>query len=288
MRSPSRWELAFLLDLSLQEKSLVTFDEQKLRHFSLAPYSNHYLPKAASASLHILSEAGSALGAMDDFPDGEQKIFGAAGMKRKRIDFVPAATTLAEVNAAPDGLRSVGDQYLSIVLKDDADTLPSEVISHERDPRPKEDARSGDAILCGICKLPLKSTADEAATAISPTTHDLSLAHQVCVEHSYPPSHLDRRRHGLKYLSSYGWDPDARVGLGVSGDGIRAPIKAKAKNDTVGLGLKIPQAKKAVARVEMLDAGKVRKKDKEDKKRRDKLQEMLYQTEDIEKYLGGA
>ncbi|MDI1486290.1 MAG: hypothetical protein OHK93_005517 [Ramalina farinacea] len=225
---------------------------------------------------------------MDDFPDGEQKIFGAAGTKRKRIDFVPAAFPSAEVNAAPDRLRSVGDQYLSIVLQDNTATSPAEIIRHNRDPSSKEDICSEEDTVCGICKLPLKPTADEAATVTSPATHDLSLAHQVCVEHSYPPSHLDRRRHGLKYLSSYGWDPDARVGLGVSGDGIRAPIKAKAKNDTVGLGLKIPQAKKAVARVEMLDAGKVRKKDKEDKKRRDKLQEMFYQTEDIEKYLGGA
>ena len=225
---------------------------------------------------------------MDDSPDSEQKIFGAAGTKRKRIDFVPAATPLAQVNAAPERLRSVGDQYLSIVLKDNAGTLPADAESRERSPSSKEDVCSEEDIVCGICKLPLKPTADEAATAISPVTHDLSVAHQVCVEHSYPPSHLDRSRHGLKYLSSYGWDPDKRIGLGVFGDGIRAPIKAKVKNDTVGLGLKIPQGKKAVARVEVLDAGKVRKKDKEDKKRRDKLQEVFYQNEDIEKYLGSA
>ena len=225
---------------------------------------------------------------MNDTLDNEQRIFGAAGLKRKRIDFVPAATLSTQVNASPERLRSVGDQYLSIVLKDNAVALPADVNPHDRDPSSKEGVRAEEDIVCGICKLPLKATADEAATAISPTTHDLSLAHQVCVEHSYPPSHLDRRRHGLKYLSSYGWDPDARVGLGVSGDGIRAPIKARAKNDTVGLGLKIPQTNKSVAQVEMLDAGKVRKKDKEDKKRRDKLQEMFYQTEDIEKYLGGA
>ena len=260
------------------------------RNLSLAPYAKSLLFKIISKpvrpSLHIADEF--AFGAMVDIPDNEQKIFGAAGTKRKRISFVPATTPSAQVNAAPERLRSVGDQYLSIVLKNSAVAVPADASPHDRDSSSKEDFRAEEDIVCGICKLPLKSTADEAATAISPITHDLSLAHQVCVEHSYPPSHLDRRRHGLKYLSSYGWDPDARVGLGVSGDGIRAPIKAKAKNDTVGLGLKIPEAKKAVARVEMLDAGKVRKKDKEDKKRRDKLQEMFYQTEDIEKYLGGA
>lgn len=223
---------------------------------------------------------------MSNMPDSEQKIFGTAGTKLKRIDFVPAASPSAQ-NSAPGRLRSVGDQYLSIVLKADAVSLKGATQPPENDLKSK-DIHSEDDVVCDICKLPLKPTEDDAATAVSPVTHDLSLAHQVCIEHSYPPSHFDRRRHGLKYLSSYGWDPDDRVGLGLSGDGIRAPIKAKVKNNTVGLGLKIPEGKKAVAQVEMLDAGKVRKKDKEDKKRRDKLQEMFYQTEDLEKYLGGV
>ena len=223
--------------------------------------------------------------------DPEQRILGASGTKRKRVDFVPAASPSAQVEAAPRSFRSVGDQYLLIVLKGNAatakDIVPSVKSARSLEaPVPKEPALEHD-IVCEICRHPLTPDSDKANT-LSPNTHDLSLAHQVCVQHSYPPSHLDRTRQGLKYLSSYGWDPDARVGLGAAGEGIRAPIKAKVKNDTVGLGLKVPEGKKTAGRVEILDAGKVRKKDREDRKRREKLHERFYQSEDVEKYLGGS
>jgi hypothetical protein len=64
------------------------------------------------------------------------------------------------------------------------------------------------------------------------------------------------------------------------------------KNNTVGLGVKIDSAKaKAAAKetkVQKLNAKEVRKMESEGKKRREKLQEMFYRSEDIEKYLGGG
>ena len=111
----------------------------------------------------------------------------------------------------------------------------------------------------------------------------------VCLTHSYPPSHLDRSRQGLKYLSSYGWDPDSRQGLGITGEGIRAPIKAKFKNDTVGLGVRIKGYKKAprTTAVERKDAKQVRRMDMKERRTRERLQEMFYGSDDVEKYLGG-
>ena len=97
---------------------------------------------------------------------------------------------------------------------------------------------------------------------------------------------MDRSRQGFKYLSSYGWDPDSRQGLGATGKGIRAPIKAKVKNDTVGLGAKTKEAAKPLdAKVERLDAKQVRKKDMEDRRKRERLQEIFYRNDDVEKYL---
>ena len=75
------------------------------------------------------------------------------------------------------------------------------------------------------------------------------------------------------------------LGLGANGEGIRAPLKGVMKNDTVGLGVKKGQVgeKKVVRR---LDAKGVRRKDDEDRKRGEKLQEMFYGNLDVERYLG--
>jgi hypothetical protein len=41
-------------------------------------------------------------------------------------------------------------------------------------------------------------------------------------------------------------------------------------------------------KVEKLDAGKIRKMGDEDRKRRERLQEMFYRSEDVERYLGSG
>ena len=185
---------------------------------------------------------------------------------------------------------SAGDRYLSIVLKNGASTEDNKLTSAEV-PGPERSATQQQhelkGAVCGVCNLPIE--APENPTSTASTNHESTIAHMVCLTHSYPPSHLDRSRHGLKYLSSYGWDPDSRQGLGATGDGIRAPIKAKVKNDTVGLGVKIKGNKKPIdAKVERMDAKQVRKKDMEDRRKWERLQQMFYRNDDVEKYLGGG
>lgn len=221
----------------------------------------------------------------------DQRVFGA-GLKRKRIQFVPAAPLTTPLPAPQlPATKNAGQRYLSIVLGE-ADTrtegkADQEVISQSTTstevvslPEAAKDAH------CEICNLPITSITDIATGESKP--HETSLVHQVCLEHSHPPSHLDRTRTGLKYLSSCGWDPDSRLGLGAKGEGVRVPLKAKVKNDTVGLGVSRAMSKgQAVAKkVERLDAKGVRRKELEGKKRGERLQQMFYGREDVEKHLG--
>ncbi|KAL8829507.1 MAG: hypothetical protein Q9191_001979 [Dirinaria sp. TL-2023a] len=234
-------------------------------------------------------------------PLQNQKFFGA-GLKRKRIQFVPAAAVKNEPTAAPkisssssSSSSNAGDRYLSIVLPRKGQQIAqtdNNNISHNDTAQSasQPSATPEENPTCEICHLPLHSTADSQLPAAPPKPHETSLVHQFCLSHSTPPSHLDRSRAGLKYLSSYGWDPDSRRGLGVNGEGIRVPLKPRIKNDTVGLGMDVALKKKGIVlekkkRVERLDAKGVRKKDAEERKRRERLQELFYQSEDLEKYL---
>jgi hypothetical protein len=94
----------------------------------------------------------------------------------------------------------------------------------------------------------------------------------------------------LRYLESYGWDPDSRRGLGATGEGIREPIKGKLKADTVGLGavLPSPAVEKRKEKVQKLNAKQVRKGHVEARKRGVRLREMFYQDEKVLKYLWGG
>lgn len=226
----------------------------------------------------------------DYSPWEQQRIFGA-GIKRKRINFVAAAAAPTQaIQLAPQTTPSIsaGDRYLKIVLKngasmEDHNYISTEVPNPERNPTERQLDLKG--VLCEICNLPIDAPRDETA----PTSHESTIAHMLCLTHSHPPSHLDRSRQGLKYLSSYGWDPDSRQGLGATGEGIRAPLKAKVKNDTVGLGGKLKGNKKlADAKVERMDAKQARKKDMEDRRKRERLHEMFYRNDDVQKYLGGG
>lgn len=112
----------------------------------------------------------------------------------------------------------------------------------------------------------------------------------MCLNHSHPPSHVDRNRKGYTYLSSYGWDPDSRLGLGASGQGIQFPIKTRPKDDKLGIGVVLPKEGEIIKKVKIqkLDAGKVRKMHENDKRKGEKLREMFYRSDDIERYLGGG
>ena len=220
----------------------------------------------------------------------------SADLIRRRIEFIPSKGTPEISGPVKPANNSLSDLYLSITLKGEGTRLekplkgaetPDGLDDYEQQNEKHTEKGLKDGMLCEICKLPIQTHGIETAT--TSTSHELSLAHQVCAEHSYPPSHLDRGRQGLKYLSSYGWDPDSRLGLGASGSGIRIPIKAKEKHDTVGLGVKLPEGNQKVEKtIEKLDAKAVRKLEAKNKKHREKLQQKFYGNDDLEKYLGSG
>lgn len=215
-------------------------------------------------------------------PLEDQRVFGA-GIKRKRVTFVPAASTTTP--ATPNGTSpsaceasSIAERYLSIVLPDASSTTtpPSPRTSSTPPPQPTP--------LCTVCARPL-----------SPT-HQSTIAHQVCLTHSHPPSHLDRSRNGMRYLQSYGWDPDSRTGLGPRAEGRRFPVKPVPKHDTVGLrekedveNVKFKVRKSAEVRegkVVKVDAKEVKRREGEARRRAEKLRGLFYQSEEVQKYLG--
>lgn len=234
--------------------------------------------------------------------------------------------------------RSVADIYSSIVLskkhkkyRNNADKQAKEVVADLRDEissapiatiassettihtqptseQQKDVVAVAKGTVCEICNLPITanppkdSDLDETET-ISTTTkhtpHEASMVHQICLQHSHPPSHLDRTRPGLRYLASYGWDPDSRVGLGAEGrTGILQPIKPKAKTSTSGLGLAKEDEEAIAARKglrkqqqeqrQKLNAKQVRLAHLADKKKGEKLRELFYASDDIQRYLGGG
>ena len=63
------------------------------------------------------------------------------------------------------------------------------------------------------------------------------------------------------------------------------PIKAKENPERVGLGGKLAEMK-LKQKPTKLDAGKVRLKEKEGKKKAELLRNAFYRSEEVEKYLG--
>jgi hypothetical protein len=87
---------------------------------------------------------------------------------------------------------------------------------------------------------------------------------------------------GLRYLTTHGWDPDSRLGLGAKQEGIRIPVKPKEKHDTEGLRESQPDDSRAIIKkkatprrkedkVVKLNAKQVRIQDTEVKRRADRL-----------------
>ncbi|MCJ1277599.1 hypothetical protein MMC21_005413 [Puttea exsequens] len=214
-----------------------------------------------------------------------RKVLGS-GLKRKPIDFVPASSHTDDLTCVAAPSVPIGDKYLAIVLKNGAFSNSSTVSDRNKSNTPGIPLSQGllKDMICEVCRFPINRRDDEVSVGFKP--HASSMAHQICLAHSYPPSDLDRKRHGVKYLSSYGWDPDSRRGLGASEEGIRVPIKAKIKNNTVGLGVEFKHQKELKKKVERLDAKQMRRKETEDRRKREKLQDIFYRSHDIVRYLG--
>lgn len=225
----------------------------------------------------------------DDYyvPLVDQRVFGA-GIKRKRIAFVPSTTEQSSTTKASSTAKNAGARYLSIVLKKE----PSPEASADENVQTDLNQEDPKTIppLCPVCG----QAVFEADGEDKP--HELSIAHQICLDHSHPPSHLDRSHVGLKYLQDYGWNPDARTGLGARSEGIRIPIKAKEKNDSAGLGMghdgeenadgaKARKKTKSEEAVVKLNAKQVRKMEKEKSKHAERLRSSVYGP-DLSQYLG--
>lgn len=223
----------------------------------------------------------------DDVPLHRKKPFGS-GLRRNEIKFVPASnedTEAAQQQQEKSEGQSISDFYLSMVLK----KKPEPAATHE------EPAKTP---VCEICSMPLNTTEDDIKISSSSNRrpnapHEASIAHQVCLTHSHPPSALDRSRMGLSVLAAQGWDPDSRVGLGAAGQGTQYPIKPRPKEDRLGVGVVAPkdgatkkQKQKEKEKPKLLDAKKVRKMAAEDRKRADRLQREIFGRVDLEKYLG--
>lgn len=244
----------------------------------------------------------------DDLPLHRKKPFGA-GLKRKRVEFVAAkeddltsATASSAAARKSAAAAAIGDLYASVVLASQTknpDGLKS--ASHTEAAEVTTGDHVGDdgqqqQLLCNICLLPIISSLAD---------HNASLAHQVSIQHSHPPSHLDRSRMGLRTLASQGWDPDARTGLGRQGVGMRFPIKVAAKDDTLGIGAAIPpvngkgqkvgdQSKqghdqeKDKSEKKSLSAKEMRAARKQEKDKAERLQQEIYGRVDVERYLRGG
>ncbi|KAJ5619928.1 hypothetical protein N7510_003912 [Penicillium lagena] len=273
-------------------------------------------------------------------PLEDQRVFGAGIRRKRvpfvRSSEHELNTTVPSSSSAASTpfATSIADKYLSIVLKPKTSTSPSTPTeeasitllpprsTHSAPPAaeavappppppllpPTDPGTETDTEQrCEVCNLPLSTSTSSAETPSAPSSslsthrpHEASLAHQVCLTHSHPPSHLDRTRAGLRYLSTYGWDPDSRIGLGAPGrEGIREPLKGQVKNDTVGLGVRvgrdadgdrIPVHRRPVSppkkKVQSLNSKQMRKQAAEARKRGDRLRNLFFQSDDVLKFLG--
>ena len=235
-----------------------------------------------------------------EIPLRDQRYFGA-GVKRKRLHFVPATSASTQPTSSPSkSALSAADRYLSIVLKkpihvDQPAVTPTEdkeiPTNHTRGDEQAhpdsvatahgDDVSLPSRVVCDICN---KAVLDSDAIS----RHESSITHQICLQHSHPPSHLDRSRKGLAVLESQGWDPDSRLGLGAGGEGRLYPVRAKENPTRAGLGVKFDLKARKVEKPVKLDAGKVRSMEREGKKKAEKLRNAFYRSEDVERYLGGG
>ncbi|KAL8302254.1 hypothetical protein RB597_002554 [Gaeumannomyces tritici] len=253
----------------------------------------------------------------DGVPLHRKKPFGS-GISMRPIKFVPASTPTSSADGAAAASQEVGsgqsaaELYLSIVMKSSKPgvaaggrpptTGAGAAAAREGAAAAGDNPPSSVAVeMCDVCKLLIASTDDddddEEATPATTLRqrHEASLAHQVSLAHSHPPSALDRSRMGLAVLQSYGWDPDSRKGLGAESQGIAVPLKPRPREDRLGIGADGAAAVKKAGgsaapkrKPDLLDAGKVRKKAEEDRKKAERLRRQMFGNVDLEKYLGPA
>lgn len=235
----------------------------------------------------------------DDIPLHHKRAFGS-GLKRTKVEFVRAQDPDDYISTLPSTKPTssvVGDLYASIVLGNDPMSQGNSGEGDGKDSKALSDSTTEatrdvkqpatEPELCPICSLPITTT---------PEIHEASLAHQVSLEHSHPPSALDRSRMGLRALTSQGWDPDARRGLGRAGEGTRYPIKVLPKEDTLGIGATVPEKTAAQKQAEaeakeakrQLTAKERKARAAKERDRAARFQAEIYGRQDLDKYLKGG
>ncbi|KAI9725201.1 MAG: hypothetical protein M1828_003382 [Chrysothrix sp. TS-e1954] len=214
-------------------------------------------------------------------------------LKRRRIEFVPQSITQPQ-NASTiseEATTSTShDLYYAIVnppkhSSTGVANLRTSESSEGRPIDPTIGSSLDSQLYCKICRLP-------KADVLETTPHEASFVHQLCMNHSHPPSAIDRRRKGFTYLNAQGWDPDTRTGMGVLGEGRLYPIKSTMKDNKEGVGIEVDhtrhgkdlKGKKTV--VQKLDAAAMRKLDAKEKRHSDKLQKLFTGNDEVNKYLG--
>jgi hypothetical protein len=246
----------------------------------------------------------------DEIPLHRLRPFGA-GIKRKRIEFVPQSSATESVLTVPAAKASLGDLYLSIVLPKNKQVVAVQDVVQDvlekADNRPDTSAavKNAEEIAIAPAVQPVDETLASSSTAephsstticptcnqpidpADPTLHSKTLAHQLSLPHSHPPSALNRTSMGYTYLSSYGFDVDARLGLGASGSGRLHPVRASNRADKDKLGIGATKEEKAERiRREGLDAGGVRKEEEGKRKRDQRMRDLVYGSDEVNKYLG--
>jgi hypothetical protein len=219
-------------------------------------------------------------------PLQDQRVFGA-GIKRKRINFVPASTSEpSELATAAAKGPTIASRYLSIVLP--KPPTAEQVLDEPASSTPasvEQTTEDGPPVMCPVCSQSISPSDNPSVT------HESSISHQLCLDHVHPPSHLPRTHIGVRYLTSHGWDPDARRGLGARLEGITVPIKAKEKNDTAGLRENVDENEmtninpKREGKTVKLNAKELKVQYFEAKRRAERLRQNFYGP-DLEKYLG--
>ncbi|KAJ6445032.1 G-patch domain-containingprotein [Purpureocillium lavendulum] len=222
-----------------------------------------------------------------DIPLHHKRPFGA-GLKRKKIEFVRATESDPSLPSSSTSSASkgtlTGDLYASIVLGEGSSK--SDPASRRESPGAPTDNDDEPAI-CPVCSFPITTSLRE---------HEATLVHQISLTHSHPPSGLDRNRMGLRTLQSQGWDPDARRGLGLGGEGPQYPIKVIAKQDNLGIGASAQEASKDAAKKKETQQAPPRQLTAKERKalaakerqRAERLQAEIYGRVDVERYLKGT
>ncbi|KAJ4131452.1 hypothetical protein NW768_005638 [Fusarium equiseti] len=202
-----------------------------------------------------------------DVPLHHKRPFGA-GIRRKEIKFVRAADPDAGLSTATTSTATdLGDLYASVVLNSNPESKEAKKSDEEKQ-------------ICPDCGLDISSTTQP---------HEAALAHQVSLQHSQPPSALDRSRMGVRTLTSQGWDLDAHQGLGRENDGMRYPIKLANKKDNLGIGATIPKPKEKTKEnlAYPLNKKELKKHRADQKRRHEQLQREIFGRVDVEAYLRG-